>query len=121
MKTLLKFTLSALLLTVATTYVNATSSNCLLTSIELIETKGPYKLTPSTVLKGKSFLVSFSKYAGTIKSVSIKNFYGEVLFSEKQTYTGNFKKTYNMKKLNPGSYVVVIKTATDTFYNWVRL
>lgn len=121
MKTLLKLILSGLLLGVAMTFVNAASYNSSIEPVEFIDAKGPYKFAPTTALKGKSVLVSFPKYAGTVQSVSIKDFYGEVLFSEEPVYHGNFKKAYNMKKLNPGSYVVIIKTEADTFYKWIRL
>ena len=73
------------------------------------------------MLKGKTFLISFPKSAGTVSSVSIRDYYGEVVFTEKPVYTGKFDKAYNMKKLDPGSYVVIIKTDSDSFYKYVRL
>ena len=121
MKTLLKLTLSAILLSTAMTFVSAESSIYPLESIDIVKSKEPIKLVPSSVLKGKSLLVSYSKYAGKIESISIRDFYGEIIFTDKADYTGNFAQSYNIEKLDAGSYVVIIKTKKETHYNFVRI
>ena len=121
MKTLLKLTLSAILLLTAMTYVSAESFIYPLESIDIIKAKEPNKLVPSTVLRGKSFLVSYSRYAGKIETISIRDFYGEIIFTDKADYTGNFAQSYNMENLDAGSYVVIIKTNKETHYYNVRL